>query len=259
MNITDPEQPLSSLSEDELLRYHRQIIIPQIGEEGQRKIKGAGVFVAGVGGLGSISAYYLAAAGIGRLRIVDRDRVEAGNLNRQIMHWTNDIGAYKVDSASEKLSKLNHYCHIESIQGEMREDNIVELIGDCSIIVDATDNLETRKFLNRASLQKGIPFIYGGVDRFNGMISTFVPGETACFECIFPGAAGEKRPIGIIGPTPGIIASLQALEAVKIILGLEGILKGRLLFFSGTDMTFREIRIDKNPECRICNTVAIKE
>jgi len=149
-------------TEDERIRYNRQIIIPGFGEEGQKKLKDARVFVAGLGGLGSISANYLTASGIGYLTVVDRDRVAGSNLNRQILHWTNDIDREKADSAGEKLRRLNPNCSIRAYQSEINEDTVLELIGDCSIIVDATDNIETRKILNTASIRKGLPFVYGG-------------------------------------------------------------------------------------------------
>jgi adenylyltransferase/sulfurtransferase len=240
------------LSEKERARYQRQIIIPDIGESGQRKIKAAKIFVAGAGGLGSISSYYLAAAGVGELVIVDSDTVEMTNLNRQIIHNSADIGIPKVLSAKKKLEALNPHCAVRPIQAEMNKENIVGLVGDCSIIVDATDNIETRKVLNYASLQKSVPFIYGGVNEFNGMITTFMPGKTPCFECLFPGAETSKSIIGVIGPLPGVVGSLQAMEAMKIVLGMEGLLTGRLLFISAVDMTFRELKVERNPDCGAC-------
>jgi molybdopterin/thiamine biosynthesis adenylyltransferase len=241
-----------TFSEKELTRYQRQIIIPDIGESGQRKIKAARMFVAGAGGLGSISSYYLAAAGVGELIIVDRDTVEMTNLNRQIIHNTANIGMPKVLSAKKKLEALNPYCAVRPIQAEMNKENIVDLVGDCSVIVDATDSIETRKVLNYASLQKGLPFIYGGVNKFDGMITTFIPGKTPCFECLFPAIESPKSIIGVIGPVPGVVGSLQAIEAIKIILGMEGLLTGRLLFISASDMTFREIKVERNPDCGVC-------
>jgi molybdopterin/thiamine biosynthesis adenylyltransferase len=248
------------LTPEELLRYNRQVIIPDIGEEGQRKIKKAKVLVAGIGGLGSISSYYLAAAGLGSLKIVDKDKVDYGNLNRQIIHWTEDIGEWKSDSSFRKLKKLNPNCAVEAVRAEITEHNCAELIGDCSIIVDAMDNMKARKILNAASVRKGIPFIYGGVNQLDGMASTFVPGKTPCLECVFPDDRGESTPPGILGPVPGVIACIQAIETIKILVGLEGLLTGRLLCFCGYDMTFREFQIKRNPECPICgNASAFRE
>lgn len=243
---------MDRLSSDEMLRYARQIIMPSIGEEGQEKIKRAKVFIAGLGGLGSISSYYLAAAGVGCLKIVDRDSVDVSNLNRQILHATQDVDTPKTSSAEAKLRSLNPYVRIEAIQQEINAENITDIVSDCSIIVDATDNMETRKALNIASVKMKIPFIYGGVDGFNGMATTFIPGETPCFQCIFPYETKKRGAPGVIGPAPGVVASLQAMEALKLILGMKGLLAGRLLYFSGVEMTFREIRIERNPDCEIC-------
>jgi molybdopterin/thiamine biosynthesis adenylyltransferase len=242
------------LTHEELLRYNRQIIIPDIGEEGQRKLKQAKVFVAGVGGLGSISSYYLTAVGIGYLRIVDKDKVDYSNLNRQILHWTGDIDEWKSVSGSRKLRNLNPHCVIDAVQAEITQANCAELVGDCSIIVDAMDNMKTRRFLNAVSVAKGIPYIYGGVHQLDGLATTFLPGTTPCLECVFPDDHAESNPTppGILGPVPGVIACIQSIEAAKIILGLGGLLAGRLLCFCGYDMTFREFKISKNPECPVC-------
>lgn len=240
------------LSSEEKERYGRQIIIPLIGEEGQKKLKRSRVFIAGVGGLGSISSFYLAAAGIGRIRIVDKDRVALSNLNRQILHWTVDLERDKIDSAIEKLTKLNPNVRLEGFVEEIREENIERLFGDSEIIIDATDNIETRRILNRLAIKKKVPFIYGGVDGLSGMVTTFFPPLTPCFECVFGNVRPQKRIFGILGPLPGIIASIQSLEAIKYILGLEGMLYGRLLFFSGEEMRFSEIKINRNPECEAC-------
>jgi molybdopterin-synthase adenylyltransferase len=242
------------LTREELLRYNRQIIIPDIGEAGQRKLKQAKVFVAGIGGLGSISSYYLAAAGIGHLKIVDKDKVDYSNLNRQIIHWTSDIDEWKSLSGSRKLRSLNPHCAIDAVQAEITEENCAELVGDCSVIVDAMDNMKTRRFLNTVSVDKGIPYIYGGVHQLDGLATTFIPGTTPCLECVFPDDQVEASPVppGILGPVPGVIACIQSIETVKTILGLGGLLTGRLLCFCGYDMTFREFKILRNPECPIC-------
>jgi molybdopterin-synthase adenylyltransferase len=245
---------VSPLSENEQERYFRQIIIGGIGTEGQEQIRKAKVFLAGLGGLGSISAYYLAAAGIGQLTIVDKDLVTLDNLNRQLIHWTEDIGRPKVDSV-KKLQRLNPLCRIAPIQAEMTDQNILDLVGDCSMIVDATDTLVTRKILNRASLRKRIPYIFGGIDGFKGMITTFIPGVTGCLECIFPGSPRPADAVGVLGPIPGWVASLQSLEAIKIALGMkDDLLTGRLLVFKGKEMVLNEIRFGKNPDCAECRS-----
>ena len=247
---------IQSISSEEAIRYNRQLILPEIGPQGQIKLKQARVLIAGVGGLGSVSAYYMAAAGIGSIRIADGDCVEAGNLNRQILHGTGDIGKPKTLSALEKLRNLNPYCDIEPIQEIISDENILDMVEGCTVILDGTDNLKTRKILNRASILKDIPFIYGGVDGFTGMVSTFIPGRTPCLECFFSRDTGQKEPIGIIGPVPGVIASIQSLEAIKLILGIGELLTNNLLVFNGMDMTFRKIEMEKNPDCPVCGSNA---
>ena len=242
-----------NLSSDEWTRYGGQVILPEIGREGQKKLKGARIFLAGLGGLGSISAYYMVAAGVGFIKIVDMDRVDLENLNRQIIHRTPDVGRPKTESAMEKLRELNPHCQIQAAQEEIRDENVMDLIEDCMIILDATDSLEARKALNRASIRNGIPFIYGGVGGFNGMVTTLIPGETPCMECLFPQEPVKRERIGILGPVPGLVASIQSLEAIKIILGMGGLLKHKLLFIRGIDMTFKEIQLERNPDCRVCS------
>jgi adenylyltransferase/sulfurtransferase len=215
-------------------------------------LKQARIFIAGMGGLGSVSAYYLAAAGIGSLRIADGDFVEAGNLNRQILHGTGDIGKPKTQSALEKLRNLNPYCDITPIQSILTDENILDMITGCTVILDGTDNLKARKILNRASILKNIPFVYAGVNGFTGMVSTFIPGETPCMECLSFRDTGQNEPIGIIGPTPGVIASIQSMETIKLILGIGDLLIKKLLVFNGMNMTFRKIEMEKNPDCPVC-------
>lgn len=250
------------LTFEEQQRYSRQIIIPEIGEEGQRKLKQSKVFVAGIGGLGSISSCYLTAAGIGHLRIVDKDQVDYSNLNRQIIHWTSDIGEWKSVSGARKLKNLNPHPLIDAVQTEITEQNCFELVGDCSVIVDAMDNMKTRRLLNGVSVSKGIPYVYGGVHQMDGLATTFIPGATPCLECIFPGSQTESTPAtpGILGPVPGLIACIQSIETIKILLNMEGLLTGRLLCFCGYDMTFREFKVTRDPECPVCGkqTVAGK-
>jgi molybdopterin/thiamine biosynthesis adenylyltransferase len=247
---------MTTLSSEETCRYNRQLILPEIGAQGQIKLKQARVMIAGVGGLGSVSAYYMAAAGIGFIRIADGDCVDAGNLNRQILHGTGDIGKPKTLSALEKLRNLNPHCNIEPIQEIISDETILDMVADCTVIIDGTDNLKTRKVLNRASILKGIPFIYGGIDGFIGMASTFIPGLSPCLECFFSRDNGQNEPIGVIGPVPGIIASIQSLEAIKLILGIGELLTNSLLLFNGMDMTFRKIEMEKNPDCPVCGSSA---
>lgn len=244
------------LSEQERIRYNRQIIIQGFGDQGQEKLSQAKVFIAGSGGLGSISGYYMAAAGIGNLTIADMDVVSEENLNRQIIHRTSDISRPKVESAYEKLTALNPFCKIRTIYERITEENVLALIDDAMLIMDATDNYQIRKILNRASIHKQIPFIHGGINGFNGMVSTFVPNQTPCFECIFP---DDPKPpsgkFGVIGPTPGMVASIQSMEAIKYIAGFDSGLKGKLLYIYGIGMDFKKIEIKRNPACTVCGQV----
>lgn len=242
------------LSQEEKARYERQLIMPEIGQVGQKRLKHSRVLIAGLGGLGSISAFYLAAAGIGFLRIVDRDRVAVSNLNRQLLHATPDLGRLKTESAFEKLQALNPLVRIETVSQEIGQENAPDLAKGCNLILDATDNVTTRRFLNRASLQHKVPFVFGGVSGFSGMVASFVPGETACFECLFGSAQDCKGPVAVLGPVAGLVASIQAIEAIKLILGCGIPLKGELLRIQAGSLNIRKIRVDRNPQCPACQS-----
>lgn len=244
----------SVLTEEQKRRYRRQLMLPEIGEEGQQRLGRAKVLIVGLGGLGSISSYYLAAAGVGHLRIADRDRVELGNLNRQLLHNTDDLGRPKVESASEKLLRLNPSCHVQTAVVNIGDENALGLAKSCDLIIDATDNVRTRYVLNRVSLKKEIPFIYGGINGWNGMAATFIPGKTGCFACLFPPerARTSETEFPALGPTAGVIASVQSMEALRILLGLPSHLAGKLFTFRGVDMRFRITPVEQNPECPSC-------
>ncbi len=250
----------TQLSKEERLRYRRQMMLPEIGEEGQITLKKSKVFLAGLGGLGSISAYYLVAAGVGRLRAVDRDRVELGNLNRQLLHHTGDVGREKAASAKEKLHHLNPHCRVETLCETIRPENADALVGDARLIVDGTDNVKTRRILNRVSLRNNIPFVFGGVEGRTGMVTIFIPGKTPCFECLFPEGTFDKGPPGVLGPLPGIIGALEALSAVNFLLGLKkGQLSGKMLYVDGATMRMKTIEMGKNAQCRVCAAYLLKE
>ncbi len=237
--------------EDLLKRYDRQIKIDGFGEEGQRKLKKASVFIAGAGGLGSPAAIYLAAAGVGRLRIVDRDKVDLSNLNRQILHWDKDIGRVKVASAKDKLHMLNQDVRIEAIEATISEENVSDLIADCHVIVDALDNFPTRYLLNKAAIEKNIPFFHGGVYGFEGRAMTVIPGKSACFRCLYRKGVPESK-FPVIGVTPAVIGSIQAAEVIKYLVGIGELLTDRLLVYDGLAMTFMEMKLKKDPECEDC-------
>lgn len=239
------------LTEREKQRYDRQIIIPGIGERGQEKLKHARVVVAGSGGLGSVISLYLTAAGLGTLRLIDNDTVELSNLNRQILHWENDIGKAKATSAIEKLSQLNKNVNIETINVRIDESNVSELIGGFDIIVDAMDDMPTRYLLNETAIKYRIPFIHGAVLGLEGRVMTVIPGKTACIRCIYHGMQlKEKTPV--LGTTPAIIGSIQATEVIKYFTGIGTLLTNRLLIYDGLNMTFTELKVMRDIGCQHC-------
>ncbi|OGN98177.1 MAG: adenylyltransferase [Chloroflexi bacterium RBG_13_51_18] len=241
---------------EELQRYDRQIMIYGFGEAGQEKLKKAKVFLAGAGGLGSPVAIYLTAAGIGTLRIADHDKVELSNLNRQVLHWEENIGKRKVDSAAAKLGKFNPGVKIETIAETITEANISRLVGDSDLIVDAMDNLPTRYLLNKTAIQKGIPFFHGAVYGFEGRAMTVLPGKTACLNCLYHGASVPKEKFPVIGVTPAVIGCIQATEVIKYIVGLGELLTDRLLNFDALRMKFNEFKINRDPNCEVCGNKA---
>jgi len=239
------------LTRSELARYDRQIMVRGFGVEGQEKLKQARIFIAGAGGLGSAAATYLMAAGVGMIRVVDHDMVELSNLNRQVLHWDEDIGKKKVDSATEKLKRLNPSLKVEAIEEMITEANISQLVAGFDLIVDAMDNLPTRYLLNKVALEKNIPLFHGAVYGFEGRAMTIIPGETACLKCVYRGVIpGEKFPV--IGVTPAVIGCIQATEAIKYIAGIGQLLANRLLIYDGLNMKFTEFRLKKDPNCEHC-------
>ena len=247
------------LTADEKERYDRQIMIAGFGEEGQEKLKRARVFIAGAGGLGSPTAIYLVAAGVGTIRVVDHDRVELSNLNRQILHWDKDIGRRKVDSAAEKLKKLNQGVEIEAIAQTISEANISQLVAGFDLIVDAMDNLPTRYLLNKAALEKNIPFFHGAIYGFEGRAMTIVPGKTACLWCVYRGGLIPKEKFPVVGVTPAVIGCIQATEVIKYIVGIGELLTNRLLIYDGLNMKFTELKVKKRPNCEHCGHLPRKE
>ena len=246
------------LTRDELERYDRQIMIMGVGEEGQEKLKKAKVFIAGAGGLGSVTATYLAAAGVGVIRVVDHDRVELSNLNRQVLHWDEDIGKKKVDSAVEKLKRLNLRVKVEAIEEMITEVNISQLVDGFDLIVDAMDNLPARYLLNKVAIERNIPFFHGAVHGFEGRAMTIIPGETACLRCIYRGAIIEGK-FPVIGVTPGVIGCIQATEVIKYIVGIGQLLTNRLLIYDGLNMKFTEFSVKRDPNCEHCGDLRGKE
>jgi len=243
------------LSREELERYDRQIMLYGFGEEGQEKLKKARVFIAGAGGLGSPVSIYLAIAGVGNIRIIDHDTVELSNLNRQILHWQENIRERKTDSAVEKLRKLNPDIKVEGIAETITEKNIPRLVADADIIIDAMDNLETRYILNRAAIDKNIPFVHGAVNGFEGRAMTVIPGKSACLNCVYHGVTVPREKFPVIGVTPAVIGCIQATEAIKYITGMGNLLTNRLINYDALSMTFTEFTVKRDPDCEHCGKI----
>ncbi len=241
-------------TKNEKLRYHRQIIMADVGLEGQMKLREAKVLVVGAGGLGSPLLYYLAAMGIGNIGIADPEEVDLSNLQRQILYTINDIGKSKAKAAKDRLKKLNPDVKIEIFPFYLNEINSEEIIVSYDIIVASVDNISTRYFVNDTCIKLGKPFVEAGVSGWEGMIMTVLPGKTPCYRCVIPAQIkGEQnKELGVIGCLAGILGTMQAMEVVKLILGKGNNLQGRLVVFNGYDMSFEEVQIAKNPKCKIC-------
>jgi len=246
------------LTPSERERYDRQIMIGEIGQEGQGKLKRSRVVIAGTGGLGSPIALYLTAAGIGTIRVIDHDQVALSNLNRQILHWEEDVGRKKVDSARAKLRNLNSMVEIQAIAETITEKNVSELLDGFDALVDAMDNLPTRYILNRCAIEKNIPFFHGAVNGFEGRVMTVLPGETACLRCMYRGLVPQEK-FPVIGVVPAVIGSIQATEVIKYLVGIGKLLTNRLLIYDGLRVTFSEFRLNRNPNCDHCGSFAGKE
>ena len=243
------------LTPSERERYDRQIMIGEIGQEGQERLKRSRVAIAGSGGLGSPIAIYLTAAGIGMIRVIDYDQVALSNLNRQVLHWEEDIGKKKVASARTKLSSLNRAVEIEAIEETITEGNVSHLMNGCDVIIDAMDNLPTRYILNRCAIEKNIPFFHGAVNGFEGRVMTIIPGETACLRCMYRGPVPQEK-FPVIGVTPAVIGSIQATEVIKYLVGIGKLLTNRLLIYDGLKVAFSEFTVNKNPNCDHCGSLA---
>ena len=254
--ITEPTA-LPELTTDDLARYSRHLILPEVGMEGQRKLKAAKVLCVGTGGLGSPMAFYLAAAGIGTLGMVDFDVVDASNLQRQIIHSTKDIGRKKLDSAAEKLTALNPALDVVKHEVMLSSANALEILKDYDIVADGTDNFPTRYLVNDACVLLGKPNVYGSIFRFEGQASVFATEEGPCYRCLYPeppppGLVPSCAEGGVLGILPGLVGVIQATEVIKLILGNGQPLIGRLLLVDALNMRFRELKLRKNPECPVC-------
>jgi molybdopterin/thiamine biosynthesis adenylyltransferase/rhodanese-related sulfurtransferase len=253
--------PAPDIDHDFHERYARHLLLPQVGAQGQRRLEAARVLLLGAGGLGSPAAFYLAAAGVGHLRLVDDDLVERSNLQRQILHVDADIGVPKVDSAQVRLAALNPRTRVEGVQARLEADNVEHLLAGVDVVIDGADNFPARYLLNDACVKLGIPLVYGAVHRFEGQLGVFDAGrhrgKAPCYRCLFPEppppeAAPNCAEAGVLGVLPGVVGLLQATEAIKLLLGIGEPLIGRLLHFDALGMRFRETRLAPDPDCPVC-------
>ena len=255
--ITELKPEVANLSNDEILRYSRHLIMPEVGMEGQIKLKAAKVLCIGAGGLGSPLALYLAAAGVGTLGMVDFDVVDYTNLQRQIIHSTADVGRKKLDSAEEKLKAINPFLAIRKFETRLSSENALEIFEDFDIVADGTDNFPTRYLVNDACVLTGKPNVYGSIFRFEGQASVFATEEGPCYRCLYPeppppGLVPSCAEGGVLGILPGLVGVIQATETIKLILRSGDPLIGRLLLIDALGMKFRELKLRKNPDCPVC-------
>ncbi len=254
--------PASNLSNHEVLRYSRHLILPEVGTEGQQRLKSAKVLCVGAGGLGSPLAMYLAAAGVGTLGLVDFDVVDLTNLQRQIMHGTDDVGRKKLDSAEETIHSINPHVSVRKFEVQLNSANALEIFRDFDVIADGTDNFPTRYLVNDACILTGKPNVYGSIFRFEGQASVFATKDGPCYRCLYPeppppGMVPSCAEGGVLGVLPGLVGTIQATEVIKLILGIGDSLAGRLLMIDALAMTFRQVKLRKDPECRACGTRTI--
>ena len=247
-------------SKEQLERYSRHIVINEVGEKGQKRLFNAKVLVIGAGGLGSPVLMYLAAAGIGTIGIADSDSVDLSNLQRQVIHTTNDLGKAKVQSACESLLAINPDIHVNTYKTFVNKENIMDLIEDYDFIIDATDNFEAKFLINDACVAAKKPFSHAGVIRFQGQLMTYVPDKGPCYRCIFKNpppkdAVPSCKQAGIIGAVAGTIGSLQVMEAIKYIIGHGELLIGKLLTYDALNMSFRTVKLPKDDNCDACGKV----
>ncbi|MCB9435516.1 MAG: molybdopterin-synthase adenylyltransferase MoeB [Anaerolineales bacterium] len=254
-SIVDPS--FIQLSKEEVLRYSRHLIMPEVGMEGQKKLKGAKILLIGTGGLGSPTSIYLTAAGIGTIGLVDYDTVDYTNLQRQIIHGTKDVGRAKIDSAESTLADLNPHVKLIKYEVPLTSDNALDIIADYDIVIDGTDNFPTRYLVNDACVMLGKLNVYGSIFRFEGQASVFGAEEGPCYRCLFPeppppGLVPSCAEGGVLGILPGTIGTIQATEAIKLVLGIGEPLIGRLLLYDALAMSFDTVRVRKNPACPVC-------
>jgi adenylyltransferase/sulfurtransferase len=247
------------LTSSDLGRYERQISYPDLGEEGQERLKQSHVVVAGLGGLGCAASLYLACAGIGHITLIDCDRVELSNLNRQVLHYEEDIGERKPFSAARKLAKLNSSIEVTPVFKQITAQNARQIIKGANLTIDGMDNFKTRFIVNKACVAEGIPFIHGGVHGLFGEVTTILPGETPCLACIFPELPHGRLALPVFGITPGLVATLQVTEAIKLLAKFGSLLAGKMLYFNGDTMDFTSCNLTRNQNCPVCGTKGVRK
>ena len=252
------------LTNDEILRYSRHLTLPDVGVEGQRRLKAGRVLLVGAGGLGSPLALYLAAAGVGTLGLVDFDVVDVSNLQRQVLHGTKDVGRPKLESARDRIHDVNPYVHVELYETKLTSENALDIIRDYDIVIDGTDNFATRYLTNDACVLLGKPNVYGSIFRFEGQASVFATDEGPCYRCLFPeppppGLVPSCAEGGVLGVLPGLVGTIQATEGIKLLLGVGEPLIGRLLLIDALTMRFRTVKLRKDPTCPACGTRELRE
>ena len=263
--VTPPhDSDLPTLGADEVLRYSRHVIIPDVGLTGQRRLKNARVLLVGAGGLGSPLALYLAAAGVGTLGLVDFDVVDLTNLQRQILHGTKDVGRSKLDSATEHIRDVNPHVHVERFETRLSSANALDILRDFDVVVDGTDNFPTRYLTNDACVLLGKPNVYGSIFRFEGQASVFAIADGPCYRCLFPeppppGLVPSCAEGGVLGVLPGLIGTIQATETIKLLLGIGEPLVGRLLLVDALATRFHTVKLRRDPACPACGTRTIRE
>lgn len=255
---------LPELDNEEVLRYSRHLIIPEVGLEGQRRLKASRVLLVGAGGLGSPLGLYLAAAGVGHLGLVDFDLVDLTNLHRQVIHGTKDLGRPKLDSARDRIADVNPHVHVETYDTRLTSANALEILRGYDIVIDGTDNFPTRYLVNDACVLSGIPNVYGSIFRFEGQVSVFATETGPCYRCLFrepppPGLVPSCAEGGVLGVLPGLVGVLQATEAIKLLLGIGQPLVGRLLLVDALRAQFRTLKLQRDPDCPACGTHELKE
>lgn len=251
--------PAGDLSQEELVRYSRHLLIPQVGVEGQKRLRGASVLIVGLGGLGAPLAQYLAAAGVGRLGLVDHDTIDLSNLQRQVLYGSSEVGKSKAERAQARIGEINPHVQVDLHNAKLTSQNALSILKDYDVVVDGTDNFPTRYLVNDACVLLGKPNVYASIFRFEGQVSVFWAAKGPCYRCLYPnppppGLVPSCAEGGVLGVLPGIVGSLQANEAIKLILGAGEPLIGRLLLFDALDMNVVTLKVQKNPDCPVCGT-----